>query len=57
MPLCTEHGHMYGEGCKCPSCEQVIHVPIPEGDHNPEISFLEAQRAKEPSADTEPERG
>lgn len=44
MPLCVKHGQVFGEGCKCPLCNHpVIHVPVPEGDHNPEVTFLEGQ--------------
>jgi hypothetical protein len=49
MPLCDKHGHVYGDGCKCPDCEQeskVVDVPIPEGDDNPEVGFLENEGKK-----------
>jgi hypothetical protein len=48
-PLCTEHGQVYGDGCKCPKCDEgkVIDVPIPEeGEHNLETSFLESEGKK-----------
>ena len=53
-PLCTEHGQVYGDGCKCPKCDEeksgtgeVIDVAIPEeGKHNLETSFLESEGRK-----------
>ena len=53
-PLCTEHGQVYGDGCKCSKCDEgksdegrVIDVPIPEeGEHNLETSFLESEGKK-----------
>lgn len=48
-PLCDKHGHVYGDGCKCPDCDkgEVINVPLPvEGEDNLEDTFLKSESTK-----------